>query len=106
MCDQFFDCLNVRHPTEYIQRRKPNIKPYTSIDDERFTVCCYCCSFLLTFQAFPSQWLEEDFLGYLNEVEESVNSLEDAPETEKVKMLFSCETIEGLQVSSNMHLCY
>lgn len=38
MFDQFFDCLNVRHPTEYIKHRKPLLKPYTSKDDERFAV--------------------------------------------------------------------
>lgn len=39
MFDKFFDCMNVRHPTEHIQRRKPNVKPYARMDDERFTVC-------------------------------------------------------------------
>lgn len=39
--DIFFDCLNVRHPTEYIRRRKPNLEPYTSKDDVRFNVCIY-----------------------------------------------------------------
>ena len=38
MFDTFFDCLNVRHPTEYMRRLKPNLKPYSKIDDERFTV--------------------------------------------------------------------
>ena len=39
--DTFFDCLNVRHPSEHIQRLKPNLKPYSSADDERFNVCSY-----------------------------------------------------------------
>lgn len=41
MFDTFFDCLNVRHPTEHKQKRKPNLRPYTSKDDDRFNVCPY-----------------------------------------------------------------
>lgn len=37
--DTFFDCLNVRSPDEHILRRKPNLSPYTQVDDVRFTVC-------------------------------------------------------------------
>lgn len=37
--DKFFDCLNVRSPSEYI---KKNLKPYTSADDRRLCVSrCY-----------------------------------------------------------------
>ena len=38
MFDQFFDCLNVRHPDVHIKRRKPNLKPYSRPDDERLKV--------------------------------------------------------------------
>ena len=38
MFDQFFDCLNVRHPEMHIKRRKPNLKPYSRPDDERLKV--------------------------------------------------------------------
>ena len=46
--DKFFACLNVRHPEEYIQRRKPNLKPYKSTDDERFNVCFVAADILLS----------------------------------------------------------
>ena len=36
--DKFFDCLNVRSTDEYIRQRKPNLRPYTEITDERLTV--------------------------------------------------------------------
>lgn len=35
----FFDCVNVRHPSEHIRHCKPNLEPYTNKDDERFAVC-------------------------------------------------------------------
>ena len=36
--DTFFDCLNVRSLREHQTKRKPNLKPYRSKDDERLTV--------------------------------------------------------------------
>lgn len=36
--DRLFDMLNVRHPEEYIHKRKDNLKPYKSVDDERLQV--------------------------------------------------------------------
>ena len=36
--DRFFDMLNVRHPAEFAQKRKPDLKPYASPDDERLKV--------------------------------------------------------------------
>ena len=40
--DKFFDCMNVRSTTEWQQKRKPNLKPYQSVDDERLDVCYMC----------------------------------------------------------------
>ena len=45
--DKMFDCLNVRNLTEWKQKNKPDLKPYTSPDDSRLKVCvfvsnCYC----------------------------------------------------------------
>ena len=37
--DRFFDCLNVRRMSESGKKRKDNLRPYTSPDDERLTVC-------------------------------------------------------------------
>ena len=36
--DKFFDCLNGRNLDEHQKRRKPNLKPYRSKDDERLKV--------------------------------------------------------------------
>ena len=36
MFDKFFDCFNVRNTKEYISKQKTFLKPYTSVDDERF----------------------------------------------------------------------
>ncbi len=38
MMDRFFDCLNVRNRSEWAFRKKSDLKPYTSVDDDRFTV--------------------------------------------------------------------
>ena len=38
MFDQYFDCLNVRSTREFQRKRKPNLKPYSSVNDPRFTV--------------------------------------------------------------------
>ncbi len=36
--DKFFDCLNVRSMSEYGQKKKDDLKPYLSPDDERLKV--------------------------------------------------------------------
>ena len=38
MFDKWFDCLNVRSLHLLIHKRKPDLKPYTSVDDPRFHV--------------------------------------------------------------------
>lgn len=38
MVDRFFDCLNVRSKTEWALKRKPDLKPYSTSDDDRFDV--------------------------------------------------------------------
>ena len=38
MFDQFFDCLNTRDAREGKKKRKPNLDPYRSVNDKRFTV--------------------------------------------------------------------
>ena len=56
--DTCFDCLNVRNLSEHIIKRKPFLKPFTTLDDERF------------------QWLEETFLKYLLDWQDSINNCE------------------------------
>ena len=36
--DRFFDGMNVRNMDEWSHKRKPNLKPYYSPDDERLKV--------------------------------------------------------------------
>ena len=54
--NKFFDCLNVRSLIEHIAQRNPDKAPYQSHDDPRF------------------EWLENDFLKYLQDWSESVNN--------------------------------
>ena len=35
--DTFFDSLSVRNKEEYKIKRKPNLKPYSDVNDERFS---------------------------------------------------------------------
>ncbi len=44
------------------------------------------------------QWLEEDFLGYLDIWESSVQA-KDIPPVEKQKLLLSRETLDGLRIT-------
>jgi hypothetical protein len=39
--DRLFDCLNVRNHSEWQQKRKEDLKPYTSPDDSRLKVYGY-----------------------------------------------------------------
>ena len=39
MFDKLFDYLNVRSKDQWIHKLKPDLKPYTSVDDPRFKVC-------------------------------------------------------------------
>ena len=48
---------------------------------------------------FLLQWLENDFLGYLKEWEDSVKADTGSSDGEKPKMLLSRQTIEGLVMS-------
>ena len=48
------------------------------------------------------QWLEEDFIGYLDQWEESVHSLDGMSKTQKNKMLLSPETRLGLRITGKI----
>ena len=81
MMDKFLDCLNVRNTVEYKLKRKPFLKPYESVNDERFA------------------WLD-NFLEYFHLWKESI---EERPgnftQNAKSKMFISWQTYEGLQVT-------
>lgn len=79
--DKLFDCLNVRDLHQWVQKRKPDLKPYHKVDDERF------------------EWLETVFLGYLNEWETAARSRSDLNEKEREKLMLSRETREGLRIT-------
>jgi hypothetical protein len=78
--DRLFDCLNVRNHSEWQQKRKEDLKPYTSPDDSRL------------------KWLKEDFLLYLDHWEASVCG---QTADEKKKKMLSSETLEGLRITVN-----
>uniref|UniRef100_A0A1X7UZR9 Uncharacterized protein n=1 Tax=Amphimedon queenslandica TaxID=400682 RepID=A0A1X7UZR9_AMPQE len=46
--DKLFDGLNVRDDTQWCQKRKPDLKPYREIDDEKFESFIEMTKFLLT----------------------------------------------------------
>lgn len=103
--DRFFDCLNTRSASEGKKSRKPDLDPYRSVDDKRFDVCVSCwyriipclinhCIYTTTFQ-----WLQNDFMGYLDNWEKAVKEREGFSDQEKKKMLLSAETLEGLRMT-------
>ena len=81
--DKFFDCLNVRSCHEHERKRKNFLKPYVSIDDERF------------------KWLKEEFLGYLKQWKETISTRQgEFSDAAKEKMFISKQTYEGLQITA------
>ncbi|KAK6174161.1 hypothetical protein SNE40_017489 [Patella caerulea] len=78
MIDRFFACMNVRSLSESLRKRKPDLMPYTSLEDPRF------------------KFLLGDFLGYLNEWKNEVESKEGFKKTQKSKMFLSTQTFKGL----------
>lgn len=45
------------------------------------------------------QWLKDDFLGFLHDWDEEVQSHTDVDKAEKKKMIISRETIEGIKIT-------
>jgi hypothetical protein len=72
--------MNVRSFSESYQKRKDDLRPYTSPEDSRL------------------QWLERDFLGYFDTWEREVNS-SDRSASEKRKMCLSDETLYGIRMT-------
>ena len=98
--DRFFDCLNGRHMKEGMQKRKPDLRPYRSSEDNRLKVnhpwLHYFLSYLITY--VHVQWLEEDFLGFLAKWKKSVDALQLKP-SQKSAMQLSRQTLEGLHIT-------
>lgn len=84
LMDTFFDILNIRDSNEYQQKCKPNLKPFSSLDDPRLS------------------WLTTDFLDYFRKW---LNSINERPgefsKTDQGKMFISDQTYEGLQITSH-----
>ena len=75
LMDQFFDCTNVRNTKEHVHKRKPFLKPYISIDGERFI------------------WLREVFLKYFSDWKRSIDRKHgNLSATEKGKLFISWQT--------------
>lgn len=79
--DKFFDCLNVRNTKEHLLKRKPFLKPYSSLNDERFV------------------WLDS-FLEYLEKWKSTIENREgDFNPTQRNNMFLSFPTYEGLRMT-------
>ena len=102
--DRFIDCLNVRSMSESIRSRKPDLRPYRSPDDPRLQVSYHITiATMFKFDAYVNlQWLKEDFLGYLDEWEDSVEQRKGFTASQKAMMLLSRETIEGLRTTGRI----
>ena len=101
--DKFFDCLNVRNLDEHRKKRKPNLRPYTSPNDERLTVS-FKKGIFLNICIIISQWLEGEFLKYLGDWKASVDSRPGFTAAQKALMCISKETIEGLHITGESYI--
>ena len=82
MMDRFFDCVNGRYPKEHLEKRKPMLAPYSSVDDDRL------------------RWLEEDFLQYFDSWKESIEARQGNYTTNaKSNMFISWQTYEGIRIT-------
>lgn len=81
LMDQFFDCMNGRSKKEGARKRKPNLKPYTDQNDDRF------------------QNVFQKLLDFLLNWRDSVQRREGFTQTEKNKMMLSLQTIKGLLIT-------
>ena len=81
MMDKFFDCLNVKNTVQHKLKQKTFLKPYTSVDDERFA------------------WLDQ-FLDYFELWKESIDERQGTfTQNAKSNMFISWQSYEGLQVT-------
>ena len=84
LMDDFFDCLNVRNTTEHKTKIKPNLKPYSDPDDERFN------------------WLRNEFMAYFESWKESIENRPGNFTTHaKSNMFLAWQTHEGLITTVN-----
>ena len=83
IADLFFDCLNVRNTKEASVKLKPFLKPYSSVNDERF------------------EWLSQQFINYFKQWKDSINfRLGKFSADDRSKMFISRQTYEGIQITA------
>ena len=81
MFDRFFDCMNVRNSREAIIKIKPFLKPYESINDERFT------------------WLTDTFLKYFTDGKIYIAARPgEFTDNERANIFLFWQTYEGIQI--------
>ena len=87
MMNDFFDCTNVRSLHEHERKRNYLIKPYTTVDDDRFG------------------WLRDVFLKYLENWKRSTLERDGQYSADdRGKMFLSSQTYEDLQISVHCHI--
>ena len=111
LIDKFFDILNVSNFTNGNRNRKPFQHPYRHGDDARLTVSLYntLSKYMPLCTKYYIQWLEEEFLPYLDQWEKSVEAREGFTKTQKKQMLLSSETHLGLRMTGMLlkrHVTY
>ncbi len=84
MFDKFFNILNVSNYTSCIKSLKPFKKPYRGKDDSRINV---------------KKWLKTEFLKWLDDWKEQIESRNDLDEYEKERRQISRETLEGIHIT-------
>ena len=104
LLNNFFDCLNVGNFTDGKCARNPFKQPYHGPNDFRLRVWYFVDALPVSYQftdtlLFPLQWLETEFLGYLEQWEKAVTGREGFTECEKKTMLLSAETVTGLKLT-------
>lgn len=103
---RFFDMLNTRSLEESIYKRKPDLEPYRTPTDSRLNVSIL----IIIMQLWCDnqlQWLETDFMGYLEEWNQSVRNRrqiikgkeEKFTAAQRNKMCLSGETLAGLKMT-------
>ncbi len=112
--DKFFDSLNVSIYKQGIKKRKTFQLPYTSGKDKRLEVCLYERSHkvqsaynyqsgvvhVIIVPDTPTlQWLEKEFLSYLDTWEKWAQSIPNLTKTERNNLLLSSETRQGLRMT-------
>lgn len=56
----------------------------------------------MSFLMLHAQWLEEEFLGFLDEWKQSVKSLTNVSDSEKNRMLLPHSTLTGLHMTGKL----